>query len=170
MAGLVPAIPMGLAPCPPDRDRRDEPGDDTLESVTLPRVLLRLLLGMGDRAVVLDQRLAFIDEKFVLAIGAQQLDPGVAQVLVMDVELLVAIGAAWIEMLDHRVVPCGMPGRRRFTPWRRLPARASAWVAGRIAKLQREFGGFRKGRNPLLADHLPCRRVDSNENCCKSFS
>ena len=110
MAGLVPAIPMGLAPCPPDRDRRDEPGDDTLESVTLPRVLLRLLLGMGDRAVVLDQRLAFIDEKFVLAIGAQQLDPGVAQVLVMDMELLVAFGAAWIEVLDHLVVPCGMVG------------------------------------------------------------
>ena len=28
MAGLVPAIPMVGAMCPPDRDRRDEPGDD----------------------------------------------------------------------------------------------------------------------------------------------
>jgi len=28
MAGLVPAIPIIGAPCPPDRDRRDKPGDD----------------------------------------------------------------------------------------------------------------------------------------------
>jgi len=28
MAGLVPAIPIVGAPCHPDRDRRDEPGDD----------------------------------------------------------------------------------------------------------------------------------------------
>ena len=62
---------------------------------------MRLLLRMGDRAVMLDQRLAFIDEEFVLAIGAQQLDPGVAQVLVVDMKLLVAFGAARIEVLDH---------------------------------------------------------------------
>jgi hypothetical protein len=29
MAELVPAISMRIAPCLPDRDRRDEPGDDT---------------------------------------------------------------------------------------------------------------------------------------------
>ncbi len=28
MAGPVPAIPLGRAPCVPDRDRRDKPGDD----------------------------------------------------------------------------------------------------------------------------------------------
>jgi len=28
MAGLVPAIPIIGAPCHPDRDRRDKPGDD----------------------------------------------------------------------------------------------------------------------------------------------
>jgi len=28
LAGLVPAIPIIGAPCPPDRDRRDKPGDD----------------------------------------------------------------------------------------------------------------------------------------------
>jgi len=28
MAGLVPAIPMRKAPCPPKRGRRDKPGDD----------------------------------------------------------------------------------------------------------------------------------------------
>jgi len=28
MAGLVPAIPIISAPYPPDRDRRDKPGDD----------------------------------------------------------------------------------------------------------------------------------------------
>ena len=28
MAGLVPAIPIDLAPCRPKRDRRDKPGDD----------------------------------------------------------------------------------------------------------------------------------------------
>ena len=28
MAGLVPVIPIIDAQCPPDRDRRDKPGDD----------------------------------------------------------------------------------------------------------------------------------------------
>jgi hypothetical protein len=92
---------MRVARCSPDRDRRDKPGDDTIENVTLASVGLRLLLGMRDRAVMLDKRLAFVDEEFVLAIGAQQLDPGVAQVLVVDMELLVAFGAARIEVLDH---------------------------------------------------------------------
>ena len=32
MAGLVPAIPIGWALCPPKRDRRDKPGDDNGES------------------------------------------------------------------------------------------------------------------------------------------
>jgi hypothetical protein len=62
---------------------------------------LGLLIGMRDRAVVLDQGFALIDEEFVLAIGTQELDAGVAQVLVMDVEFLVAFGTAGIEMLDH---------------------------------------------------------------------
>ena len=30
MAGLVPAIPITKAPCSPDRDHRDKPGDDKL--------------------------------------------------------------------------------------------------------------------------------------------
>jgi hypothetical protein len=30
MAGLVPAIPIRRAQCPPKRDRRDKPGDDGL--------------------------------------------------------------------------------------------------------------------------------------------
>jgi len=36
MAGLVPAIPIIGAPCPPDRDRRDEPGDDGPTATSLP--------------------------------------------------------------------------------------------------------------------------------------
>jgi hypothetical protein len=60
-----------------------------------------LLIGMREGAVVLDQVGALVDVEFVLAIRAQQLDAGVAQVLVMDVEFLVALGAAGIEMLDH---------------------------------------------------------------------
>jgi hypothetical protein len=56
---------------------------------------------MRERAVVLDQVGTLLDEELVLAIRAQQLDAGVAQVLVMDVEFLVALGAAGIEMLDH---------------------------------------------------------------------
>jgi hypothetical protein len=31
MAGLVPAISIRDAPCPPKRDRRDKPGDDGCE-------------------------------------------------------------------------------------------------------------------------------------------
>jgi hypothetical protein len=60
-----------------------------------------LLLRVRHRAVVLDQGFALIDEEFVLAIRAEQLDAGVAQVLVMDVEFLAAFGTAGIEMLDH---------------------------------------------------------------------
>jgi hypothetical protein len=56
---------------------------------------------MTERAVVLDQVRALIDEEFVLAIRAQKLDAGVAEILVMDVEFLVAFGTAGIEMLDH---------------------------------------------------------------------
>jgi hypothetical protein len=62
---------------------------------------LGLLIGMRERAVVLDQVGALLDKELGLAIRAQQLDAGVAQVLVMDVEFLVALGAAGIEMLDH---------------------------------------------------------------------
>jgi hypothetical protein len=29
MAGLVPAIPLRMASCSPERDRRDKPGDDS---------------------------------------------------------------------------------------------------------------------------------------------
>ena len=36
MAGLVPAIPIIGALSPPDRDRRDEPGDDGSEEVGRP--------------------------------------------------------------------------------------------------------------------------------------
>jgi hypothetical protein len=64
-------------------------------------VRVGLLLRVRDRSVVLDQGFALIDEEFVLAIRAQELDAGVAQVLVMDVEFLVAFGTAGIEMLDH---------------------------------------------------------------------
>src|SRR6266481_3805491 len=39
MAGPVPAIPIIQALCPPDRDRRDEPGDD--ESAANPLAALR---------------------------------------------------------------------------------------------------------------------------------
>jgi hypothetical protein len=95
MAGLVPAISMEVAQCPPVEIAGTSPAMTTLS------VGLGLLIGMRERAVVLDQIGAFIDEEFVLAIGAQQLDAGVAQVLVMDVEFLVAFGAAGIEMLDH---------------------------------------------------------------------
>jgi hypothetical protein len=35
MAGLVPAIPIMKMKCPPNRDRRDEPGDDVCERVDL---------------------------------------------------------------------------------------------------------------------------------------
>jgi hypothetical protein len=62
---------------------------------------LGLLIGVRQRAVVLDQVGALLDKELVLAIRAQQLDAGVAQVLVMDMEFLVAFGAAGIEMLDH---------------------------------------------------------------------
>jgi len=62
---------------------------------------LCFLIGMGQGAIVLDQVRALVDEELVLAIRAQQLDAGVAQVLVMHVEFLVALGAAGIEMLDH---------------------------------------------------------------------
>jgi hypothetical protein len=63
--------------------------------------LCGFLIRMRKRAVVLDQVRALLDEEFVLAIRAQKLDAGVAQVLVVDVEFLVAFGAAGIEMLDH---------------------------------------------------------------------
>ena len=66
-----------------------------------------LLVRVRDRAVVLDQGLAFIDEEFGLAIRAQELDAGIAQVLVMDVEFLLAFGAAGIEVLDHLGPPYG---------------------------------------------------------------
>jgi hypothetical protein len=62
---------------------------------------LGLLIGMRERAVVLDQVSALVDEEFVLAIRAQKLDAGVAQVLVMDMEFLIAFRTAGIEMLDH---------------------------------------------------------------------
>ena len=68
-----------------------------------------LLLRVRDRAVVLDQGLALIDEEFVLAIRTQQLDAGVAQVLVMDVEFLAAFGTAGIEMLDLRGLLIDVP-------------------------------------------------------------
>src|SRR5258706_15594035 len=38
MAGLVPAIPMMGALCPPDRDRRDKPGDDESGARVLPHL------------------------------------------------------------------------------------------------------------------------------------
>jgi hypothetical protein len=34
MAGLVPAIPIMKMKCPPNRDRRDEPGDDVSQAGT----------------------------------------------------------------------------------------------------------------------------------------
>jgi hypothetical protein len=61
---------------------------------------------MRDGAVVLDQGLALIDKEFSLAIRAQELDAGVAQILVMDMEFLAAFGTAGIEMLDHWGTPC----------------------------------------------------------------
>jgi hypothetical protein len=39
MAGLVPAIPINLAWCHPDRDRRDKPGDDAM---SFAPVMIRL--------------------------------------------------------------------------------------------------------------------------------
>jgi hypothetical protein len=62
---------------------------------------LGLLIGVRERAVVLDQVGALVDEELVLAIRAQKLDAGVAQVLVMDMEFLIGLGTAGIEMLDH---------------------------------------------------------------------
>jgi hypothetical protein len=35
MAGLVPAIPIIWARCPPNRDRRDKPGDDDLRGAMI---------------------------------------------------------------------------------------------------------------------------------------
>jgi hypothetical protein len=43
MAGLVPAISLRDARCPPHRDRRDKPGDDSGEFVA-PRDLLSIML------------------------------------------------------------------------------------------------------------------------------
>jgi hypothetical protein len=74
---------------------------------------LALLIGVRDRAVVLNQVGALVDEEFGLAIGAQKLDAGVAQVLVMDMEFLVALGAAGIEMLDHVGLLVGVLYTRR---------------------------------------------------------
>src|SRR5437764_10790962 len=87
MAGLVPAISIRVAQCPPYRGRRDKPGDDTHQMKSV-RMRLGLLVGMRQRAVMLDQVRALVDIELVLAIRAQQLDAGVAQVLVMDVEFL----------------------------------------------------------------------------------
>jgi hypothetical protein len=78
------------------------------------RMRLALLIGMRDRAIVLDQVGALVDEELGLAIGAQKLDSGVAQVLVMDMEFLVALGAAGIEMLDHVGLLVGVLYRRRW--------------------------------------------------------
>jgi len=38
MAGLVPAIPIIGAQCPPDRDRRDKPGDGEATATTFAPV------------------------------------------------------------------------------------------------------------------------------------
>ena len=43
MAGLVPAIPTIQVLCPPDRDRRDEPGDDERAATIFALLLLRHL-------------------------------------------------------------------------------------------------------------------------------
>jgi hypothetical protein len=95
MAGLVPEVAGTLG-------RLRIAGDDTAGWETrLMRMRLGLLIGVRDRAVVLDQVGALVDEEFVLAIRAQKLDAGVAQVFMMDMEFLVALGAAGIEMLDH---------------------------------------------------------------------
>src|SRR3979490_210449 len=88
---------------------------------------------MTERAVVLDQVRALIDEEFVLAVRTQKLDAGVAQILVMDVEFLAAFGAAGIEMLDHGGLLLGIllfgsqawpfGGRASFVFWRPTRAR-----------------------------------------------
>jgi predicted cobalt transporter CbtA len=45
MAGLVPAIPLMPASCPPDRDHRDKPGDDGFEKFA--STITRVLCGAG---------------------------------------------------------------------------------------------------------------------------
>jgi len=40
MAGLIPAIPIIGALCPPDRDRRDKPGDDEPAAASFAPVAL----------------------------------------------------------------------------------------------------------------------------------
>src|SRR5450432_820284 len=113
MAGLVPAISIRVARCPPYRGRRDKPGDDTPRAgARSVRMRPGLLIGVRQRAVVLDQVGALLDKELVLAIRAQQLDAGVAQVLVMDMEFLVALGAAGIKMLDHVGLLVGVLYRR----------------------------------------------------------
>jgi len=63
------------------------------------------LFRIRDGAVMLDDVIALVDKEFVLAIRAQELDAGVAQLLVVHMELLLALGAAGIEMLDHGTLP-----------------------------------------------------------------
>jgi hypothetical protein len=90
------------------------PGDDTAGlEMRLMRMRLGLLIGVRERAVVLDQVGALVDEELVLAIRAQKLDAGVAQVLMVDMEFLIALGTAGIEMLDHLGLLVGVLYRRR---------------------------------------------------------
>src|SRR5579885_3745023 len=51
MAGLVPAIPIREALCPPKRDRRDKPGDDKLRAMAEIHFTswLRNVVGEGAR-------------------------------------------------------------------------------------------------------------------------
>jgi hypothetical protein len=68
----------------------------------LPRTFCRSRVRY--RAVVLDDAIGILDEELLAAIGAKQLHVRMPEVLVMDVETLLAFGAARIEMLDHIVL------------------------------------------------------------------
>src|SRR5260370_31835681 len=111
-----------------------------------------LLIRVRDRAVVLDQVRALLDEELGLAIRAEELDAGVAQVLVMDVEFLVALGAAGIEMLDHLGFPLGRclllliaSDRDRARGWRLCvsAARSCGFPSSRRKTRQSGGSGFR---------------------------
>jgi hypothetical protein len=54
-----------------------------------------------DGAVVFDDLLTLLNHEFVLAIRTQQLNIGVPEILVMHVEALIALRAAWIEVFHH---------------------------------------------------------------------
>jgi hypothetical protein len=56
---------------------------------------------------MLDDARTLIDEEAFAAIGTEQLEPRVPEILVMDVEPAAALGTARVEMLDHAAASSG---------------------------------------------------------------